>query len=283
MDTPEHTDRPNRAWHARRIVTAGALLAACACVVEPPKGPLAWKPDRRVAGAVAPGATMVLLDSGTPAMRLAWTPERWPDDPLACVGTFVAAHGRGDTVYAVWRTGRDSSRSEVRLARSANAGLEWDPPITPVAGDPAPAGCTRPAPAIASDTAASAVHVVYHGNADGHTGLFVSSLNSTTATFGLPMIVSMGDRPVPAAIAATGDTIAVVFEAPANATGVMWLAISVGPRHIQTVHEVLSGRGVRVFSPGVALGGGWVGAAWNEARQGNDAPTAVARVGRWVR
>jgi hypothetical protein len=248
-----------------------------------PAGPITWDQDRRVAGAVAPGATLVLMDSGVPAMRPAPVPMRWPDDSTACAATFVAVRGRADTVYAAWRTGKDSTTSVVRVARSANAGIAWDSPVAPAPGEPAPAGCSRPAPGLAVDTVAGAVHVAFHGTANGLTGVFVASLVRPSGRFGAPMIVAVGNRPVPAAVAASADTVAVVFEAPANEAGIMWLAISVGPRHIQAVHDVLSGRGVRAYSPAVVIGAGRVGAAWNEAAHGDQGPAAVARVGRWTR
>ena len=273
----------NRVAAAARLFAVGVLFASWACSTELPNGPIRWNPDRRVAGAVAPGATMILLDSGVPAMRMALAPVHWPDDPSACAETYVAARGRGDTVYAAWRTGKDSTTSQVRVALSPNSGISWDSARTAGLPEPASAGCTRPPPGIASDTTFGAVHVVFHGMTQDTAGVFVASMTRSSTAFAAPQIVALGSRPVPAAVAAAGDTIAVVFESPGSLAGVMWLAISVGPRHIQTVHDVLSGRDVRAYSPAVALGGGWVGAAWNEAPSGNRGAAAVARVGRWVR
>lgn len=226
---------------------------------------------------------MVLLAGGVPAVQVAWAPMRWPDDVAACAQTFAAARGRGDTVYAVWRTGKDTTTTVVRVARSVNAGIAWDPPVSLGTAEPAPAGCAQPAPGIAVDTLTSGVHVVFHGNSAGVTGTFTATKARSNRAFAAPVRIATGARPAPAAIAALGDTLVVVYEAPTVPEGAMWLAISLGAGHIPAIRIALSPTGTRAFSPSVALGGGRVGAAWNEARHGDQGPAAVARVGRWAR
>ena len=261
---------------------AAALLVAVACAEPAPDPrPIAWDADRRIAGAAAPGATMVLVADGVPAMQPAWAPINWPDDPLACTGSFVGVPASGDTVYAAWRTGKDSTTTSVRVARSANAGIAWDAPTTIGVADRAPTGCTFPPPFIAFDHVAGAVDVVFY--APGRRGLFLSTAPREGGGFGPPVLIAEGGRPVPAAVAAAGDTVAVVYESPTLPVGAMWLAISFGARHIPTMRLALSVPGVRAFAPAVAVGAGHLGAAWNEAPHGSQGPAAIARVGRWTR
>ena len=259
-----------------------ALLVVTACS-QPVRQPILWDEDRRVAGAVAPGVTMVLLAGGVPAVQVAWAPVRWPDDAAACTQTFTAGRGRGDTVYAAWRTGKDSTTTVVRVARSVNSGIAWGPPVSLGAAEPAPQGCARPAPGIALDTLASAVHVVFHGIYAGVAGTFSASTTRGNRAFATPVLIAKGARPAPAAIAALGDTLAVVFESPTVPEGAIWLAISLGAGHIPDIRMALSPAGIHAFSPSVAVGEGRVGAAWNEGRHGGQGPAAVAREGRWAR
>ena len=63
----------------------------------------------------------------------------------------------------------------------------------------------------------------------------------------------------------------------------MWLAIFHGGSQIPPVRIALSASGVRGYAPAVALGGGRVGAAWNEAGHDDKGSAAVARVGRFLK
>jgi hypothetical protein len=129
------------------------------------------------------------------------------------------------------------------------------------------------------DAIRGTVHVVYFGSAGRESGIVTARVprdNRSTE----PEIIAVGTVPAAAAIAAHGDTVAVVFAAPARPGGVIWLALTIAGSQISPVRVPLSAPGVPSFMPAVALGGGRVGAAWNETRHGDTGPQAVARVGR---
>jgi len=254
-------------------------MAHAGCT-PPPPGPVAWEPDRRVPGAMAPGARMVLLESGIPAMQPVLTPVRWPDDSLACPASFVAAGLGVGTVFAVWRTTLDSGATQLRAARSSDGGIAWDESHPVGAIERTGSGCRRPPAAISVDSATGTVHVVYHGKAAAGIGVVSVRARSPAWLFGAPELIARGGLPATAAIAAYGDTVAVVFESPAPPPGEIWLALSAAGRDIPGARVVLSVPGVRAFAPAVALSGGRIGVAWNEARHGGEGPMAVARVGR---
>ena len=260
-------------------LTAALLVTLAGCTSQPP-GPVAWEPDRRVPGAMAPGARMVLLESGIPAILPVLTPVRWPDDSLACAGSFVAAGLGMGTVFAVWRTTMDSGATQLRAAHSSDGGIAWDAPQPVGAVERTGSGCRRPPAAISVDSATGTVHVVYHGRAVAGTGVVAVRARRPAWLFGAPELIAKGTLPATASVAANADTVAVVFESPASPPGEIWLALSAAGRQIPGARVMLSTPGVRAFAPAVAVSGGRVGAAWNEARHGGQGPTAVARVGR---
>lgn len=274
--------RPTRATHrfALRNGACGAMLALASACAKPPASPFAWEPERRVPAVVAPGATMAFVD-GVPAMRSPVAPLRWPDDTLACRGSFVGAVGRGDTVWAAWRAVRDSTM-RVLSAWSPNAGVTWGTPTT--VGAPArSAGCAS-APAtpilLAADTATGAAWLAFHAD-QPEAGLHAARVTRQGAS-GAPWLAIPTRRPVAAAIAAQRDTLVLVHESPAQ-DGSVWLALWAVPSHIPAMRERLTAPGVRALAPGAAFDGERIGAAWVEAARPGSGPIAVARVGRLAR
>jgi hypothetical protein len=266
-------------WLAAALVVTHA---GCTSPPPPPDGPVVWEPDRRIPGAMAPGATMVLVDGGIPAMQPAWNPVRWPDDSLACAGSFAVARARADTMFAVWRAATTDS-TQLWLARSGNGGLAWEAPVAIGPAEQFGRGCRRPPAGMAVDTLRGVVHVAYYGAASRATGIVTIHIARDGQSVSKPELIARGDVPTVAAIAARGDTVAIVFEAPVSPGGIIWLALSTHRRQISPVRMPLSTPGVRASVPGVALAAGRVGAAWNEGRHGTEGPAAVARVGRLVR
>lgn len=277
-----HTPRSTGWSGVPKRLAVGALLAGLACSKPAPQ-PITWEPDRRVAGAAAPGATMVLLDGGIPAMQQAWTPVRWPDDIRACKATYVGARGRGDTVYAAWRTGGDSLTTTVQVARSVNAGIAWSDAMLVGGAAPSYSGCVLPPPGLAVDSVSGTVHIVFYSPVVSARGVVYSTAPRNGGRFATPVLIVQGARPVQAAVAANSDTVAVVFESPTMPEGAMRLALFLGASHIPAIRLALSDTEIRAFAPAVAVRQGRIGAAWNEARHGTDGPAAVARVGRWTR
>lgn len=268
---------------AARWLGSALVVTHAGCTPPPlPDGPVAWEPDRRVPGAMAPAATMVLVDGGIPAMQPAWNPVRWPDDSLACAGSFAAARARADTMFAVWRTVTKKG-TQLWLARSGNGGVAWDAPVAVGPAELVSKGCRRPPAGVAVDTTRGVVHVAYYGAATRGSGIVTSRIARDGRRASTPELIASGDVPAAAAIAARGDTVAIVFEAPVSPGGIIWLALSTRGSQISPVRMPLSTPGVRASVPAVALAAGRVGAAWNEGRHGTEGPAAVARVGRLVR
>jgi hypothetical protein len=270
-----------RAAPTRPSAVRGALcrallvLAGCAA---PPALPIAWEPERRVPAVVAPGATMAFAD-GIPVMRAPVAPLRWPDDTLACRGSFVGAAGRGDTVWAAWRTARDST-TRVLAAWSPNAGVSWGTP-TPVGAPARDRGCGGAAPAapivIATDTATGATWLAFYAD-QPEAGLYAARL-ARQGPPAAPWLAIAAGRPVAAAIAVQRDTLVMVLESPAQ-DGSVWLALWAGASHIPAMRERLTGAGVRAMAPGAAFDDGRLGVAWVEAARPGSGPIAVARIGR---
>jgi hypothetical protein len=272
-----------------------AALAALGCAPEP----VAWEVAASHPGSVADGARLALADT---AGRIHVDTVRLPppgDSAGRCPGSLrVARAGGAERAFAAWWSVRPDSSAELRVARTADRGLTWDPPMVAERRDRAVTGCTRPAPDIYVDSATGYVHVAYFIVAPEAPGVFFSHATSAQAmaaqqmpghdmashaagddlVWHAPVTVVYGERPSRASVAAHGDTVVVAYEDPnSRRTPRIGLVMSHTQGHIfETRLPQVSGA-VGATRPLVAVRGRTVAVGWQEAGRPGE---VVVRVGR---
>jgi hypothetical protein len=250
------------------------FLAGCG---EP--SPVDWDAEQRIAAVIAPGARLVISESGKPAIVQGWTPLKWPEDSTACANTHVGARARGDTAYAAWWHLNAYGYADLMLARSDD-GIRWNAPEIMGGAVGTERACSRPLPAIAVDSTTGAVYLAWHGMSQWGPGmLFAEVPTKGRAPFAV-RIDSMEPVMRVASVAAFRDTVAVLWEASSEEGSELRLAISMRAGHIPMARATVRSRDTRVFAPLVSVRDGRVAMAWNEARRGDAPPSAAARVGR---
>lgn len=142
--------------------------------------------------------------------------------------------------------------------------------------DVAHAGCTRPPPALT--VVGDDVHVAYSMVAPEGTGVFFTHF--MYGMFHSPVAVIYGERLVPTAIAAQGDTVAVAYEEPNGSRQRIDLALSTTMGHIfewrlEATRDVDDAR-----RPAVAIRGPLIAVGWEPAGTTDSATTRVVRIGR---
>lgn len=267
--------------HARhrpkRTLWLATTLVGLACAPVPP---VAWETEHRVVGVIMPGAIVQLGEGGIPAVALAPTPIRWPDDSAACPNTWAAAAAAADTVVAAWWSAVVGGEPVVRAAWSPNGGIDWGDPVTIGLAAPASGGCRKPAPGVAVDRSTGSVHVVFAGQVGDNSAIVITRVQIGREPRSVELSAAAGAGR--AAVAASGDTVVVAYELGGVGRGTIWLAISHGSGHIPLVVGPVNDGDNAPFAPLVAIRDGQVAVAWNEARSGSDGPYVVTRVGRFA-
>jgi hypothetical protein len=244
--------------------------------------PVAWDAEtRREAGAVADTSLLVLDDAAPGGARLTprWTPPTWPEEAGACVATRRATRAPGTEAYASWFSVRSDSSVLLRVARSDDGGLSWQPAVTADAMDVGRAGCDRPVPYIAADSLNGYVHVVYYLDAKEGAGLFFTHTMERGALFHEPVPIVYGDRPSQAAVASRGDTVVVAYEDPNSRLPRLGLALSRVQGHIFEHRVPASDETGEARTPRVALRGTRLVVAWTATSRGGSSPRTAIRAG----
>ena len=193
-----------------------------------------------------------------------------------CVGSERFAAGRGGERYAAWWGARPDSSAVVLVARSTDDGATWGVPLAVDTLDRGVRACARPAPGLAADTLNNFIHVVYFLDAPEGPGLFYAHQMDPRAAFEPATVIVYGRRSVGAAIATSGDTVAVAYEDPNGARPRVALALSRTAGHIfEDRHVEVSGDAAQARDPRVALGSGRIAVGWTEGEG-----VAVVRVGK---
>jgi hypothetical protein len=194
----------------------------------------------------------------------------------------VAVPAVGDAAFAVWRSRAAGGATSVLFARSPN-GMLWQEPATAARFPAGTSGCGDPPVAIAVDAANGAVHLAIVASTTSAGLIFLAESRDGGATFSAPARALVAERRGPVAIAALGDTLAVVYLEGARERPAVSLALSSHKGEIPAVVGAVSPEDNRPFAPAVALRDGRIAIAWNEPRGATRPASAVARVGRIVR
>ncbi|MBA3855006.1 MAG: hypothetical protein C0503_11355 [Gemmatimonas sp.] len=276
FSTPQAIGRSSRG--ATRGAAMGALLALVACLPQP----VEWEEQtRRREGSVG-DSTVLALDANAPdgvALVAQWQPPTWPDEPAACVATRRATRALGDEAYASWFSIRPDSSVLLRVARSDDAGVTWQPAVTADSMDVGRAGCARPVPYVAADSLNGYVHLVYFLDAREGAGLFFTHTMERGALFHEPVPIVYGDRPSQAAVASRGDTVIVAYEDPNSRLPRLGLALSRLQGHIFEHRIPASDETGEARSPRVALRGTRLVVAWTATSRGGTSPRTAIRAG----
>jgi hypothetical protein len=264
-----------------RVLFLAIVVALGACVPQP----VAWDGEmRRREGAVVENSVLVFDDSAPDGVRFdaQWTPPTWPDEPATCAATRRAVLALGEEAYASWFSVRQDSSVILRVARSDDGGRSWAPAVTADAMDAGRAGCDRPVPYIAADSANGYVHLVYFLDAREGAGLFFTHTMERGALFHEPVPIVYGDRPSRAAVTSRGDTVVVVYEDPNSRMPRLGLALSRVQGHIFEHRVPASDETGEARTPRVALRGTRIVVAWTAASRGGTTPRTAIRTGTIV-
>jgi hypothetical protein len=285
---------------ARQAAYTGAEFAPA-----PPAPPLAAEPpdptgarcplSLRVVAARAPAPAAqggVAAAAGDPhaahAAPAAGGAAAAPAAPAPAAGTAGAA--------AVWWAQRPDRSAALYLSRTADGGRTWTAPLAVDTLDRSEAGCDRPAPSVAVDSANGYLHVAYSMRAPEGPGVFYAHQMDPRGPFERPQAIVYGERPAATSVASAGDRVVVAYEDP-NTGGrpFVSLALSRTAGHSWAERVPVSAGNVAAERPVVALRGagdvvlGWVERAAPRELATTDDPRAavaplpsgvVVRVGR---
>jgi len=222
---------PPKSLLVRGLAASLLLLPLAACVPNPVR----WDGEAtRRAGAVADSVGLNFAADAPDSVRFPalWTPPAWPDEPGICLTSRRAARALNNEAYASWFQVKPDSSVLLRVARSDDGGLTWNPAVTADDTDVGRAGCGRPTPYLAADSLNGYVHLAYYLDAREGAGLFFTHTMERGALFHQAVPIVYGDRPSLAAVASRGDTVVVVYEDPNSRMPRLGLALSRVQGHI---------------------------------------------------
>lgn len=243
---------------ARRTLTALLLLVGASCS----RSPVEWNADRMAnvsAERLALDASGAVAEDGLVRFESLVRP------PMpSCPGSLRLSRS-GHTLFAVWWSPRADSGARLLSAHTADDGTTWSPVATVDTLDRGVAGCRRPPPSIAADSASGYVHIAYAMQAPEGAGLFFAHSMDGGATFHAPVPLLYGDRLGRTSIAADGDRVAVAFEDPNSGTPRVGLALSRTMGHIFEDRVLpVSFDNSSATHPLVAVHGARISVAWRE-------------------
>lgn len=262
----------------RRVAACLFVLPLLACVPNP----VTWDGEAtRQAGSVADSVGLNLLADAPdgvvfPAL---WTPPTWPEEPGLCLTSRRAARQLENEAYASWFQVKSDSSVLLRVARSDDGGLTWNPAVTADDTDVGRAGCSRPTPYLAADSLNGYVHLAYYLDAREGAGLFFTHTMERGALFHQAVPIVYGDRPSMAAVASRGDTVVVVYEDPNSRMPRLGLALSRVQGHIFEHRIAASDETGEARSPRIALRGSRLVIAWTASQRGGGMPRLAIRAG----
>lgn len=254
------------------------LVSSVACVPTP----IEWDGEAtRRAGELGDSVGLNLVADAPDGVVFPtlWTPPVWPDEPGLCLTSRRAALALNNEAYASWFQVEPDSSVLLRVARSDDGGLTWNPAVTADATDVGRAGCGRPAPYLAADSLNGYVHLAYHIDAREGAGLFFTHTMERGALFHEPVPIVYGDRPSAAAVASRGDTVIVVYEDPNSRMPRLGLALSRVQGHIFEHRLSASDETGEARMPRVALRGTRLVIAWTASQRGGTTPRTAIRAG----
>ena len=234
--------------------------------------PIAWEQALPVTRTGA--ATADVLNEPPTAFRPE-TEDAGETCPTSARYARVGAEAAGDLRwYVAWWSARTDGSASLMIARSDDGGAHWHQPAFVDTVDTSRLGCARPAPGITADARGGYVHLAYFMNAPEGAGIFFAHSMDAGVTFHTPVAVVYGDRPSPASVAASGDTVAVAYLDPNALRPHVALALSYTAGHVFERHALMvSGGGAAAEDPHVTLRGRTIEVSWL-ARPAGAAPVA---------
>ncbi|MDF1505675.1 sialidase family protein, partial [Roseisolibacter sp. H3M3-2] len=181
-----------------------------------------------------------------------------------CCRTAVAP-GRGDTVYAAWRTVAAGQVREVVVARSADGGRTWDAPARAQRDGWVIDGCPHAGPSLAVDSTGR-VHVAWWSGREGAAGTFYARSDDGGRTFDAPVALGVAERSRPAHVqlAAAGGRVVVAWDDGTRNTPVVRVRVSRdGGATFGAAASASDGARAATF-PVLALDGARLSLAWSE-------------------
>ena len=261
-----------------RPAIVGGVVALGACDVS---SVIVWDELRSLPVLIADDA--VLSMGGDSGVSLARAPVGPPlvSGPVCSGSLRVAGDGRGGAFAAWWVPREDSGVVLVVAHRPAGDSSAWTAPVTADARDRGKGGCRRPAPGISADASRGYVHLAYFLDAPTGAGVYGGHSMENGTYFHDPVAIVYGDRVVPAAVATSGDVVAVAYEDPNSARARIAVAISLTAGHIYEYRADASPSTMRATNPRVAVDGRRLAVAWSAEQweQGSQGSRAMLRVG----
>lgn len=266
--------RPLRSALIAAVVTS--LTVSCT-----PQGPVQLGEILPLEGEIGAATMLVIRDDSQPALVDVERRNVTTRGPVCAGSVRVAADGKGGYFAAWWAPREDSSALVMVAAKSAASGSDWGTPVVAEMRDRGRWGCGRPAPAIAADAERGYVHLAYFMDSPGGRGLYGGHSMEHGEYFHDAVAIIYGDRPVRAAIATSGDLIAVAYEDPNSERARVELAVSVTAGHIYEHRMRVTTSSMRAGDPRVAVAGRRIAVAWTaeEWEQGARGSRAMVRVG----
>ncbi len=241
-------------------------------------GPVRWERATESQAVLLPGAQLVLDAGNRPGVV-----ERWeaPLPPAGdrCAGSLVTIRARGDTAWAAWWAPVAGGGIRLLVARSDDEGLNWREPVAVEPADRGAAWCDRALPGLEADTATGTLRIAYSvPDAKG----WVTRLATWapgSAGFGAAVEVVRGDSIAPAAVAASGARVVVVYAERAGTKSSVRLALLTSTGQISAARSDVQASIPLLSPPLVTLRGDRVAVAWNQAVDDREQPRAFVRTG----
>ncbi|MDQ6885716.1 MAG: glycoside hydrolase [Gemmatimonadota bacterium] len=256
----------------------GITALLCLAITVACDAPLEWGRVSPLAGGTTAGRRLV---GRTPAhVALVEVPRSSIALPAGgCPASVVFAAARAERYAAWWRARADSGMTLV-VARSGNAGREWDAAVVADARDRSNGSCDRPPPAIAADSSSGYVHLAYFlRSADGSGVWFTHSMDGGLS-WHAPVGITFGDNPARTAVASLGDTVVVAYEDPSGDPRRIGIAISRTMGHIFEERLPVTGTEGSATDPLLLLRPGAIAVAWTSRAGGADSSASAALI-RW--
>jgi len=250
--------------------TLALLMALGACDASP----VEWNDPVPVAQSGTNGQLTIDAAGQPRYIREQVASQTVPAAPGLCRSSLRLARGSAH-LYAAWWSVRPDSSAALYTAQSSDTGATWGTPVAVDTSDVSSAGCSRPAPSLA--TVGDDLHTAYSMVAPEGTGVFFAHFMGSMLHS--PVAVIYGERLVATAIAAEGDRVLVGYEEPNGTRKQVDVALSTTQGHIFDWHTTASRDIDAATSPAVALAGNTIAVSWETHRVTDSTSTRVVRVG----
>jgi hypothetical protein len=133
------------------------------------------------------------------------------DEACPCCRTAIASDSAG-VLYLAWRTVMPGNIRDIVVARSADGGVTWSPPVRVHADDWVYPGCPHAGPSMTVDDQ-HRLHIAWWTGVPGRSGVQYARSDDGLA-FNPAVAIALGEtsRPAHVQLAVTGDQVVVVWD-----------------------------------------------------------------------